>query len=250
MEALKSVGDLKIRIGSQDLILKRGANIEDEGRVVWQDPVGDSKNIATAYRKTTGGLNSINRMNELLNLMGSEAEGQLGGTAAQGLFDKAKEVARSIGMDLGPYTGGEDVSPRVQYEKLSNALLANFKRYLTSETGNGISTYDVQQIEKAFDVNYKNDKKITIEERLKDTLLKKQSLINIEKQNTDLINNIKQILQNLISNLQNYNNNEERNMAALDALAYLEATYPDMCKLIIKHDGKPDLRLNYKFNQK
>ncbi len=44
-----------------------------------------------------------------------------------------------------------------------------------------------------------------------------------------------------------YNNNEERNMAALDALAYLEATYPDMCKLIIKHDGKPDLRLNYKF---
>lgn len=149
VEALKSVGDLKIRIGSQDLILKRGANIEDEGRVVWQDPVGDSKNIATAYRKTTGGLNSINRMNELLNLMGSEAEGQLGGTAAQGLFDKAKEVARSIGMDLGPYTGGEDVSPRVQYEKLSNALLANFKRYLTSETGNGISTYDVQQIEKA-----------------------------------------------------------------------------------------------------
>ena len=52
-------------------------------------------------------------------------------------------------MDLGPYTGGEDVSPRVQYEKLSNALLANFKRYLTSETGNGISTYDVQQIQTA-----------------------------------------------------------------------------------------------------
>jgi hypothetical protein len=149
VEALKSVGDLKIRIGSQDLILKRGANIEDEGRVVWQDPVGDSKNIATAYRKTTGGLNSINRMSELLNLMGSEAEGKLGGTAAQGLLDKAKEVARSIGMDLGSYTGGEDVAPRVQYEKLSNALLANFKRYLTSETGNGISTYDVQQIEKA-----------------------------------------------------------------------------------------------------
>lgn len=149
IEALKSVGDLKVRIGSQDIILKRGANVEDEGRVVWQDPVGDAKNIATAYRKTTGGLNSIARMNELLNLMAAEAEGQFGGTAVQGLLDKAKEVAVSVGMDLGPYTGGEDVSPRVQYEKLSNALLANFKRYLTSETGNGISTYDVQQIQAA-----------------------------------------------------------------------------------------------------
>ena len=149
IEALKSVGDLKIRIGSQDILLKRGANLEDEGRVVWQDPVGDSKNIATAYRKTTGGLNSIARMNELLDLMAEEAEGQPGGTAVQGLLDKAREVAVAVGMDLGPYTGGEDVSPRVQYEKLSNALLANFKRYLTSETGNGISTYDVTQIEKA-----------------------------------------------------------------------------------------------------
>ena len=149
IEALKSVGDLKVRIGSQDIILKRGANVEDEGRVVWQDPVGDAKNIATAYRKTTGGLNSVARMNELLDLMAVEAEGQIGGTAVQGLLDKAKEVAVSVGMDLGPYTGGEDVSPRVQYEKLSNALLANFKRYLTSETGNGISTYDVQQIQAA-----------------------------------------------------------------------------------------------------
>ena len=149
VEALKSVGDLKIRIGSQDMILKRGENIEDEGRVVWQDPIGDSKNIATAYRKTTGGLNSIARMNDLLDLMESEAEGQVGGTAAQGLLDRAKAVAKSIGMDIGPYTGGEDVSPREQYEKLSNALLANFKRYLTSETGNGISTYDVKQIEAA-----------------------------------------------------------------------------------------------------
>ena len=149
VEALKSVGDLKVRIGSQDIILKRGENIEDEGRVVWQDPIADSKNIATAYRKTTGGLNSIARMNELLDLMESEAEGQVGGTALQGLLDKAKSVAISVGMDIGPYTGGEDVSPREQYEKLTNALLANFKRYLTSETGNGISTYDVKQIEAA-----------------------------------------------------------------------------------------------------
>ena len=81
--------------------------------------------------------------------MSVEAEGEVGGTALQGLFDKAKEVGRSIGMDLGQYTGGGDVSPRVQYKKLSNALLANFKRYLTSETGNGISTYDVKQIEEA-----------------------------------------------------------------------------------------------------
>ena len=149
VEALKNVGNATIRIGSQDITLKRGADIEDEGRVVWQDPVLDSKNVATAYRKTTGGLNSVNRMNELLELMSSEAEGKAGGTAFQGFSDKAKEVAKAIGMDLGQYTGGGDVSPRVQYEKLSTALLANFKRYLTSETGNGISTYDVKQIEAA-----------------------------------------------------------------------------------------------------
>ena len=82
----------------------------------------------------------------------------------------------------------------LQYNYLSNYYYPN--NFIT-----------IKQIENAFNVNYKNDKKITIEERLKDTLLKKHSLINIKKQNTDLINNIKQILQNLINNdtLQKFN---------------------------------------------
>ena len=148
-KALEKLGDRTIRIGSKDLKLKRGTDESSGGRVVWQDPVGDVRQVAQAYSKTVKGLNSLSEMNDLLMLMKDESEGELGGTAGQAVLDQAKRVAKSIGMPIGEFTGGEDVSPREQFERKSTALIANFKRYLTSETGNGISTYDVTQIEKA-----------------------------------------------------------------------------------------------------
>ncbi len=148
-KALEKLGDRTIRIGSKDLKLKRGTDESSGGRVVWQDPVGDVRQVAQAYSKTVKGLDSLSEMNDLLMLMKDESEGGLGGTAGQAVLDQAKRVAKSIGMPLGEFTGGEDVSPREQFERKATALIANFKRYLTSETGNGISTYDVTQIEKA-----------------------------------------------------------------------------------------------------
>ena len=148
-EALKSLGDRTIKIGAKEIKLKRGTDEASGGRIVWQDPVGDVRQVAQSYSKTVKGLNSISEMNDLLLLMKQEAEGTLGGTAGQQLLDQAKKIAKSIGMPIGEFTGGENVSPREQFERKSTALLANFKRYLTSETGNGISTYDVKQIEKA-----------------------------------------------------------------------------------------------------
>ena len=148
-KALEKLGDRTIRIGSKDLKLKRGTDESSGGRVVWQDPVGDVRQVAQAYSKTVKGLDSLSEMNDLLMLMKNQSEGELGGTAGQAVLDQAKRVAKSIGMPIGEFTGGEDVSPREQFERKATALIANFKRYLTSETGNGISTYDVTQIEKA-----------------------------------------------------------------------------------------------------
>ena len=93
--------------------------------------------------------------------------------------------------------GGSNLKKKIKKSQYQFLINLQYHYLLNYYYPNNFIT--IQQIENAFDVNYKNDKKITIEERLKDTLLKKQSLINIEKQNTDLINNIKQLLQNLIN---------------------------------------------------
>jgi len=93
--------------------------------------------------------------------------------------------------------GGNNLKKKIKKSQYQFLINLQYHYLLNYYYPNNFIT--IQQIENAFDVNYKNDKKITIEERKKEIELQKQSLINIEKQNTDLINNIKQILQNLIN---------------------------------------------------
>ena len=146
-EALKNTEQKTLRIGSKDVKLGRGQDIEYGGRTVWSDPIIDSEQVASAYRKTAEGLDTLQQMESLLRDMKEVGSGP-GGTAGTKIMSRLIEVGNSMGMNL-EYPSGEDVSIASQIEVLQRSVLARFKKFLTQETGNGISNVDVEDIRAA-----------------------------------------------------------------------------------------------------
>ena len=147
-EALKNTEQQTLRIGAQEIKLGRGQDIEFNARTVWSDPLLDSKEIASAYRKTAEGLGTLQQMEGLLLDMKDLGDTSVGGTAGAKTLSKIIEVGNSMGMGLS-YPSGQDVSIPSQIEVLQRSVLARFKKFLTQETGNGISNVDVADIKAA-----------------------------------------------------------------------------------------------------
>ena len=147
-EALKNTEQQSLRIGAQEIKLGRGQDLEFNARTVWSDPVLDSKEVASAYKKTAEGLGTLQQMEGLLLDMKDLGETNVGGTAGAKTLAKIIEVGNSMGMGLS-YPSGQDVSIPSQIEVLQRSVLARFKKFLTQETGNGISNVDVADIKAA-----------------------------------------------------------------------------------------------------
>ena len=147
-EALKNTEQQTLRIGAQEIKLGRGQDIEFNARTVWSDPLLDSKEVASAYKKTAEGLGTLQQMEGLLLDMKDLGETNVGGTAGAKTLAKIIEVGNSMGMGLS-YPSGQDVSIPSQIEVLQRSVLARFKKFLTQETGNGISNVDVADIKAA-----------------------------------------------------------------------------------------------------
>jgi len=147
-EALKNTEQQTLRIGAQEIKLGRGQDTEFSSRTVWSDPILDSKEVASAYKKTAEGLGTLQQMEGLLLDMKDLGETNVGGTAGAKTLAKIIEVGNSMGMGLS-YPSGQDVSIPSQIEVLQRSVLARFKKFLTQETGNGISNVDVADIKAA-----------------------------------------------------------------------------------------------------
>jgi len=147
-EALKNTEQQTIKIGAQEIKLGRGQDLEFNARTVWSDPVLDSKEVASAYKKTAEGLDTLQQMEGLLLDMKDIGDTNVGGTAGAKTLAKIIEVGNSMGMGLS-YPSGQDVSIPSQIEVLQRSVLARFKKFLTQETGNGISNVDVADIKAA-----------------------------------------------------------------------------------------------------
>ena len=147
-EALKNKEQQTLRIGAQEIKLGRGQDTEFSSRTVWSDPILDSKEVASAYKKTAEGLDTLQQMEGLLLDMKDIGDTSVGGTAGAKTLAKIIEVGNSMGMGLS-YPSGQDVSIPSQIEVLQRSVLARFKKFLTQETGNGISNVDVADIKAA-----------------------------------------------------------------------------------------------------
>ncbi len=147
-EALKNTEQQSLRIGAQEIKLGRGQDTEFGSRTVWSDPLIDSREVASAYKKTAQGMDTLQEMEGLLLDMKDLGSDSFGGTAGTKILSRLIEVGNSMGMDLS-YPSGDEVSIPSQIEVLQRSVLARFKKFLTQETGNGISNVDVSDIKAA-----------------------------------------------------------------------------------------------------
>ena len=147
-EALKNTEQKTIKVGASTISIGTGQDLEAGGRSVFSAPEFDARAVADAYKKTGQGLNTLRQMEDVLLQLKDQGEGQLGGTALQGALENLISVGNSMGMNL-EYPSGDDVALTKQLEVLQRSVLARFKKFLTQETGNGISNVDVQDIKAA-----------------------------------------------------------------------------------------------------
>jgi len=147
----ESIYDEEIKIGTNNYKVRMGINPSNL-QPVFVNPAMDASEIGTAYKKTVSGLNSISEMEALTVELIEASRGTAGGITARRFLDSAKGVLKSMGLseeDFFRSKEGKGLSAEDELDAVRRAFIMRFKRFISQETGNGISNVDVQQIEGA-----------------------------------------------------------------------------------------------------
>ena len=147
-EALKNTEQKTIEVGAKKVNIGMGQDLEFGGRSVFSSPEFDARIVADSYKKTGEGINILRQMEDLLFQLKDQGEGNIGGTALQGILGSVISVGNSMGMNI-EYPSGDDVALTQQLEVLQRQVLTRFKKFIAQETGNGISNVDVKDIKAA-----------------------------------------------------------------------------------------------------
>jgi len=126
--------------------------------LVYTQAPDDIRKFKDAYGNITRARNTLSSISGLVQDLGSDT----GSPLVDQVFDKVKTVGAAIGLDPKKLfkdlvTIGKDGQPqlvkgvgREQMIKILNRTLINeYKRFLTQETGNGISNKDVEILQKS-----------------------------------------------------------------------------------------------------
>ena len=151
--------DQEIQIGSNTYKMKRGVNPSNL-QSVFVDPVTDSAEIVNSYNKTMGGLKSISEMEKLTRDLVDISENEIGGLTKVRFLDAAEGVLKSMGLSKGNFfnslndeelkeLGVRKLSIESEIDTIRRAFIMRFKRFISQETGNGISNVDVENIQNA-----------------------------------------------------------------------------------------------------
>jgi len=108
------------------------------------DPSNALKKIAKTQRKVNGALETLDQMEVLLDELGDANTGN----AAKLIGDRVKTLMVAGGLTDAkvafPETG---ISTEDELRAYQKSVVNEFKRFLTQETGNGISNVDIKQLE-------------------------------------------------------------------------------------------------------
>jgi len=126
--------------------------------LVYTQASDDIRRFKDAYGNITRARNTLSSIGGLVQDLGSET----GSPLADQVFDKVRNVGVAIGLDPKQLFGklvtvGKDgkaqlvegVSRADMIQVLNRTLINEYKKFLTQETGNGISNQDVQRLEEA-----------------------------------------------------------------------------------------------------
>jgi hypothetical protein len=150
-KALEKIKENNIKVGGVDFKIQRGTD-ETNGRVVFADPTFDTPKVLDAYAKTEAGLESIDQIDSLLDDISQMSKDDPAGQAQFLATSKAKKFLKLIGFDQNnkedsKYFTADGVLKTDKLDAIQKAIVSRFKRFMTQETGNGISNVDVKMIQ-------------------------------------------------------------------------------------------------------
>ena len=152
----------KFKIGGQEVGIRRAVNPND-GRSIFVDPSSTVRMVSSSYNKSLEGIEAINQMGSLIDVL-EESKTVAGGTAGKFILDRAGGVLTSMGIGSADnfftdvdqlVESGElpkefkGMSLETSADTIRRALILRFKRFMSQETGNGISNVDVQALNEA-----------------------------------------------------------------------------------------------------
>ena len=141
---------------------------EKDGRPVFLFPAEQAETLGQALADVTDGMNSLDSLRDKIIEASRTPAGEFAGISGQKAYEVYQQWAASLGYEAGAvpqfdkdgnYTGNSERQMPVQEaDAIRQRLIAQFKRFLTQETGNGISNVDVQNIERLLgQINFLTD---------------------------------------------------------------------------------------------
>jgi hypothetical protein len=162
VEKFLNVAASNIKIAGDPITINRGT--EQTGKRVYLDPETDIIPLSNAYAKTEAGLNSIDDALFLVQDIQNTNKKNIGGTVAFLTKSKLTSIANVLGFTPKEFKAtfgssvddlyvkdentGELTLKTQKLKSIQSGLIARFKRFLTQETGNGISNVDVERLER------------------------------------------------------------------------------------------------------
>ena len=116
---------------------------------VFLAPVQQAEKHANMYVNVLEANNSITEMQNILRSVGQEG----GSTAFTLLGDRVKKFLKPLGIGDTDYSKGideiikRDISAEEKVTAIQQRLISQYKKFLTKETGNGVSEGDIKRLE-------------------------------------------------------------------------------------------------------
>ena len=170
----------------QGLEIVMGNRVSD-GRAVFKFPAQNASSFGTALADVQEGISGLDEISNNIR----KAQQTPGGTTTQKALEFGQGIAASFGFDLneepqfdkeGNFTGmAAKPKPLTDATVIRDRIISQFKRFLTQETGNGISNVDIKNIERLLgNVDFLGDPNTAlkrVEEAKKIFLGKKDKLV-------------------------------------------------------------------------
>lgn len=131
--------------GMDNLTLTMGVR-ESDGQPVYKFPAEEAARFGVALADVNDGLRSLDDMSALI----SSVANQPGGITGQKAIEALNGWSRSLGFDNIYYDpDAKSATPLADADAIKKRVIAQYKRFLSQETGNGISEGDVTRLEDA-----------------------------------------------------------------------------------------------------
>jgi len=155
---IKNPGHIEMSVGAKDYKIKTAL---EGSKTIYTNAPMDANTVVSAHRKASDGLTAIREMESLVDVLDLSSENYPGGATGKIFMGKVGSLLSAMGVvdndtffedvknlknDKGEFAF-RGISIESNIEIIRDALLARFKRFLSQETGNGISNIDMELLQ-------------------------------------------------------------------------------------------------------